>query len=120
MHRRWQVVLAWAIVVEVLMVWPRPPELPSGVAFQGSDKIVHAVLFGVLALLAGRALLAEGRPWWPSWVGTALFGAATEWQQHFIPTRGMDIRDLLADVAGATLGLAMLAVLARPRRELGR
>jgi VanZ family protein len=73
----------------------------------GLDKIAHAGMFGLLAL----ALARDMRPFRG---GKALLGCAaalalalgTESAQAFIPGRGADLLDGLADLAGFALGLA--------------
>jgi VanZ family protein len=110
-------VLAWALLIEVLVLWPSPPDLAPRWLGVGFDKIVHASLFAVQAALAAWALAGERRARWPAAVGTVVFGAATELQQHFIPSRSMELGDLLADSGGAIIGLALFAALAPRRRE---
>jgi VanZ family protein len=46
----------------------------------------------------------------------SLLGAVDEWHQQFIPNRRMDLRDWVADTAGAVTGLLLVTALAR-RRE---
>ena len=115
---RWSRVMGWAVLIEVLVLWPSPPDvlqLPWGI---GVDKIVHATLFGVQAALAAWARDERGRSRWPALVGAVAFGALTEVQQQLMPSRSMELGDFLADAAGAVIGLALFAVLAPTRREL--
>jgi len=119
MKVRWALVIAWALLIEGLLVWPHPPELPAAYSFAGIDKVVHLTLFGVLGVLTARALRPDA-PWWAAVVGAVLFGALTELEQHFIPTRSMELGDLLADSTGALIGVALWAVWALRRRELRR
>lgn len=117
---RWTWVLGWAVLIEMLLLWPSPPEVPRLFSSVGFDKIVHAVLFAVQAVLGAWALAERGRSAWPALIGTIAFGAFTELQQHLMPSRAMELGDLLADAAGAALGLALFAALAPTRRELPR
>jgi len=87
--------VAWAALLLVLTSIPNPP-VPRTLA--GTDKVVHALLYGVLAWLAVLAL-----------------GWADEWHQQFIPGRSQDAADWLADGTGAAL--AILTASARSRRE---
>lgn len=119
-RRRWAEVAAWAVLIESLILWPSPPDVRSPFGSVGLDKILHATMFGVLAVLAARALRDDGQPWWLALVGTSAFGAFTELQQYFIPTRSTEVGDFLADTAGAAIGLALFAALAPRRRELHR
>jgi VanZ family protein len=98
----------WAGVIEVLTSWPNPPEVPAP---PGTDRVVHHLLYAILACLSMRA----GRPAKGarvSWVfalavllGISAFGAADEWHQQFIPRRAMELGDWVADSAGALLGI---------------
>jgi VanZ family protein len=119
-HHRWGWVVGWALLIEALVLWPSPPEIRSPFAFIGLDKLVHAGLFGVQAVLIARAMGPEARPWWPALAAVMAFGAVTEIEQHFVPTRSMELGDFLADSAGAAIGLAIFAALAPRRRELHR
>jgi VanZ family protein len=112
-------------LIEVLILWPNPPQIPQAWSLDwfgtvSTDKLAHASLFAVLTVLIVRALVIEARPWWLAFAGAAAFGAFTEIQQQFIPSRSMELGDFLADVAGAALGLAAFVVKARTRRELSR
>lgn len=117
MAKAWWWVLAWALVIEGLVLWPKPPRVEEPFSFIGLDKLVHSAMFAVLAVLAVRARRLEGRSGWPAWVAVAAFGAFTELQQHFIPTRSMEFGDFLADSIGAAIGAAGFALLAPRRRE---
>lgn len=122
---RWRPPVAWALLIEALVLWPNPPEIPQGwnlfwTDLVKSDKLVHSCLFAVLAILVSRALVVEAKPSWLAFVGAVGFAAFTELQQHFIPSRSMEFGDFLADAAGAALGLAAFAAMARRRRELSR
>jgi VanZ family protein len=120
MRRPWLPVVLWVLVIEGLMIWPHPPAAPQLINFPGIDKVVHLGLFGTLAALSARALGGTPRTWWPALLGAMLFGAFTEFEQSFIPSRSMDLGDFLADSAGAAIGLAMFAAWALRRRELRR
>lgn len=79
-----------------------------------SDKLAHALGFGLLALLILRALADA------TWRGvtratlagcvvlTVLYGLKDEWQQMSTPGRSADLMDVAADCAGA-LGAAAAA-----------
>jgi VanZ family protein len=122
---RWRSSAAWALLIEALILWPNPPEVPQAwtldwLGVVKLDTLAHAGLFAVLAVLIVRVLAVESRPWWMAFAGASVFGALTEIQQHFIPSRSMELGDFLADVAGAALGLATFVAMARTRRELSR
>lgn len=91
--------------------------LPSLSPFAGADKVVHASMYAVLGALIARAIAQEGgRVFVLPLVVIALLGAGDEWHQMFIPGRSADVRDWLADVAGAIAGLTITYV-ALSRRE---
>ena len=109
---RWVAVLAWAAVILVATSLPGRLVPP---AFPYADKLVHLAAYAVLGGLVARALRA-GRPGSPgarTLVGAAaavaLFAAGDEWHQQFIPGRSGDPTDWLADLIGASAGLAVLA-----------
>lgn len=117
---RWTWVLGWAVLIEVLLLWPSPPDVPRLPWNIGFDKMVHAVLFAVQAALGAWALAERRRSAWPALVGAIAFGALTEVQQQLMPSRFMELGDFLADAAGAVVGLALFAAMAPTRRELHR
>ena len=78
-----------------------------------SDKEIHAIAYFGLVLLTYRAaimipLRRALDPALQAFVVTILHGAADELHQYFVPGRHCDIRDWLADVAGASI--AVLAI----------
>lgn len=78
----------------------------------GIDKIAHA---GSYAVLGGLLRVATGR----GGAAVALaagYGVTDEVHQAFVPGRTPDPLDWLADVAGATMGAALVASFARRRR----
>lgn len=78
-----------------------------------ADKAVHAVFFGVLALLWHGGLPA-GRWRAPLAVGLAvLWGAIDELHQSQVPGRSADPWDLLADACGALIAVAALTLMRR-------
>jgi VanZ family protein len=117
MGPRARLAFVWALLIEALIVWPHPPEVPQPLDFSGIDKVVHSILFGTLAVLLARVLAEKARPLWIAVAVSAAYGAFTEFEQHFIPSRSMELGDFLADAAGATVGVLAFIVWARRRRE---
>lgn len=68
----------------------------------GVDKALHAVLYGVLGFLAGRA--APRRPLVAALFSAFVVGALDEWGQTAVPGRHASGFDLAADLAGAAAG----------------
>jgi VanZ family protein len=86
------------------------------------DKLAHLGLYGVLGALVARSL-PRGAGALPSMrllllalAAIALFGAADEWHQQWVPGRSADTLDWCADMVGATFALR-LAARRRPRLE---
>jgi hypothetical protein len=77
-----------------------------------NDKVTHLLTFTVLALSGRWATV----PVLPLLVGLTAYAAATEVLQALLPiNRHGDVWDLLADVAGVLLGLAVTWAVARSR-----
>lgn len=98
-----------------LALVPRLPELPP---FQLSDVILHAVAFSYLtfALVLARftdreALTRLSRM---AFLAMAGYGLALELAQSLVPERTASLKDLLVDLVGIGIGLA-LARVAAPR-----
>ena len=83
----------------------------SRFSFPSSDKVAHAVIYGVLAVLVANAV-APAR--WASgfgWVVSVGYGVTDEYHQHFVPGRDMSAGDLVADALGAAVALAVCSVI---------
>ena len=83
--------------------------------------VAHFSEFAVLAALLWLALrrtmtLSEQTMLAIAFFGAALFAASDELHQAFVPGRTPDIRDLLVDVAGILLALAVIRWLAARRK----
>ncbi len=98
------------------------PKLPDlGLHFEGSDKLMHALAYAVLAacLLFGLAWPPWPRALWAAGLA-ALYGVTDELHQHFVPGRSTDVLDWLADAGGATLLVAVVSRRALRRTEVVR
>jgi hypothetical protein len=98
-----------------------PDTWPLISTIQGADKVGHAVLFGIMALLADLTLrgrgIPRGKPVVPMGsAAVALFAIAEEFSQRFIPGRTFDTGDLAAGLAG----IAAAAILAWLLKLRGR
>jgi VanZ family protein len=101
----WVAVAAYLALIFFLSSLPNPlPALTSRV----SDKVLHLVEYGGLCLLLGAALrlsgVRAGRATALALLLGSLYGASDEFHQAFVPNRSCDVRDWLADTAGAALG----------------
>ena len=78
-----------------------------------SDKVIHVVLFGSLALSIfshfeqySNISFQSTRTKALSLIFCILFGIGMEfYQKYFVPTRGFEVGDMLADAIGALLAL---------------
>ena len=95
---------AWALVI----LWlGSQPALASPVDFPFADKVGHFGMFGLLGALLAFALYrvsVRASIAWPLVFGAAV-GVLDELHQRSVPGRSSDWRDLVADVAGLTIGL---------------
>lgn len=92
------VLCALAVLVLSLL----PPDAPE--VTTGWDKANHLLAFGTLAALGIRAWPA--RPWHLA-LGLTAYGAAIEILQSLTSFRDPSWADLLADVLGIAIGLAL-------------
>ncbi len=91
---------------------PHPPPMPGQ-----SDKVIHFSAYASLGASMGWAARVRDVARALRWIAVvSLLGATDEWHQQFIPSRSMDVRDWMADTAGAVTGLTLVTALAR-RRE---
>lgn len=88
-----------------LALVPEPPEHP---VFELSDVILHAAAFTYLTL--AFALTRYGRDsrlYVRTFVAMLAYGVFLEAAQSLIPERSAEIKDLLVDLVGIGLGLAL-------------
>ena len=111
--------LVWTAIVFVLGGIPNPG--PSVELEFPTDKVEHAAAFGLLQILALRALryelpgaLPRAMPWVAALTSTAI-GGALELYQLTVPNRSAELMDLVADAVGAVIAaVAALALRAAP------
>lgn len=97
-----RVLLALTVLVQLVVLYA--PRAPSTGGVPGLDKVVHLVVFAVVALAAVRCALAV------RWVAVALCAHAvlSEVVQHAVlPHRSGDPADVVADVLGIAAGLVL-------------
>ncbi len=95
-----------AVVATVYASLLPPADLPS--AFGISDKLLHLVGYAVLGALA----VASGLRWPAAVITVIALGLALEIAQGILGYRSFEWADLLADAAGASLGVAVATGLA--------
>ena len=86
------------------------------------DKGVHLIEYGLLGLLNAHAVrgsfprLRPRNAWLAAALLTTCFGYLDELHPAFVPGRDASVFDLMADMAGACLGVAVYAAIRRARR----
>ncbi|MEN6612076.1 MAG: VanZ family protein [Armatimonadota bacterium] len=89
------------------------PSIPGLDKIDYSDKIEHALTYGVLGFLTWRALNITA-PKWQQIVITigisAAYGLTDEVHQLYVPGRTFDLLDLAADTLGAAIAVIALAI----------
>jgi VanZ family protein len=86
----------------------------------GVRKLGHLTEYAILAMLLWHALRG-GTRWqakmsilfFIAWVACAIFAASDEFHQSFVPSRTSSPRDVMIDICGAFLGLAVCWMFAR-------
>ena len=94
----------------------------------GIRKLAHLTEYAILAALLWRALRG-GTRWqvkmsilfFVAWIACAIFAASDEFHQSFVPSRTSSPIDVMIDVTGALIGLAIcLAFGMRRKPQPGR
>ncbi len=107
----WVPVALYAGTIFYLSSQSHPEEqLPSFLIEDVSDKVLHAVEYGILALLCYRAFRWATGPAVArqavvlAIVTASVYGITDEAHQLFVPFRESSWQDWLADTIGATIG----------------
>lgn len=100
---RFYLLLCWALAVFMFLTMPLPD-------YQGPDnsyydKVIHAILFGILALLIVRVLVLFNKLNWLLIISlsvllSAVYSGLAEYLQAFIPGRTVSEKDFLAGMIG--------------------
>jgi VanZ family protein len=85
-------------------------------------KTAHVTEYAILAMLLWRAL-RSGTGWqmkmsillFLTWIACAIFAASDEFHQSFVPSRTSSPIDVMIDVTGALIGLAICWFFARKK-----
>jgi len=102
LQRVWWVVGVMLIVAAIVICLMPVNEVIS--TFEWNDKVSHLVGHGTLALYFSG--LVPRRSWWKIFVGLLLMGISIEFAQAYMHMgRDGDPRDVVANAAGAALGL---------------
>jgi VanZ family protein len=111
--------LGWALVIYTLS---SQTGLDVPPLFIGQDKLLHALVFGILGFLVAGALLPAAhqtrrRHILMAVVLVAAYAMLDEIHQSFVPGRMPEVLDVLADVGGGLLGVWLFSVLARKHQQ---
>jgi len=103
----------------VASLWEQPC-LPAG--FAGSDKLLHGLMYAILAAATMGGMVVIRRTQIRSYmgvvIGATLYGALLELLQHFCTEyRTGDIVDVYADCLGALAGVLFIALLYYSRQQ---
>ena len=107
----WVPVVLYAGVIFFLSAQSNPEDqLPSFLLKEVSDKVLHAVEYGILSLLCYRAFRWAAGPAVArqavvlAIVTASVYGITDEVHQAFVPLREASWQDWLADTIGAVIG----------------
>lgn len=96
-------------------------QLPDSIAV--SDKLVHMVIYAILAVLFARAVAVNNqKPWfllvWTITVAfVAFYGITDEFHQSYVFGRSSDLADWIADLVGGSIGSAIYLCWLRFRQK---
>ncbi len=114
--------IIWASIIFYLLSVDSHSIGVKHLPFANADKVVHAILFGVLVVCSW--FFAENK-----WNGSGLillyclflisagYGTGMEFYQKYFTTRAFELSDIIADTIGAALG-AIFCNLFKKRRPL--
>ncbi|RZT85251.1 VanZ family protein [Pseudonocardia sediminis] len=103
--------LGAAIVLSLVVFFTPASGVPT--APPGTDKVIHLLVFALLAVTGRWAGLRAG----PLLAGLVLYAGVSEVLQSVLPIgRDGDVLDALTDLAGALLGLLAFHLVHRTRR----
>jgi VanZ family protein len=112
----WLPALSWAGVIFLLSSRSALPEPPIALP-PHTDKLIHALLYAVLASLMYGAFRAGGttpnRAALFALVLASLYGITDELHQSTVPGRTADVWDWVADTTGAAIAVYLPAWRAR-------
>lgn len=94
-------------LASVLFSGLEPSSSPYGVIHLVADKGFHVFMFVMLALLLWRAIPGRRSKIWSILAIGLLVGSCSEFLQRFFPGRDPAVRDVLINLAGTALGVAL-------------
>ena len=103
--------LIWPLALAATITWcsgQTVEGLPP--TFEGSDKVVHFAIYGLLATLVSRIEAVQRMSSLGIYAAiliVSVFGMTDELHQYYTPGRSMDIWDWVADTTGALLATVL-------------
>jgi VanZ family protein len=125
-HLAHKLSLLAAIGLATLIYYLSDRQLPHVIVlFNWQDKVIHAIVYGLLGFLVLGAMRIGQRGYSAIQAGiavglTTLYGILDEFHQSFVPGRMADTWDVLADATGAVLGVYLLYALSRLYKNRNR
>ncbi len=106
--------LIWpAVVAATIFLASSRSQLATPVTFSNMDKVVHTLVYGLLATTLVRVLYPGRHPVTAALIAVlfvSAYGVSDEFHQSFTPERSVDVFDWMADTSGAFVA-AMLYTL---------
>lgn len=111
----------WALILLFLSLLPagQIPKISLLDDLLGVDKWVHALVYGVFAVLLYLPLRKQQiLGGFTAFLLSATFGAAMEWLQFVSNTgRHFDLADMLANTFGALVGYLLMLYLSKDKKQ---
>jgi VanZ family protein len=109
----WAAAVLWAIGIFAASSQEGAPNRFTWLDLPFRDKLAHAGVFAVLAMLVTKA----SDRWLFALIIVSLYGISDELHQAGVPGRTADPYDWLADTLGASLGSALVGFLTHRHRQ---
>jgi len=111
MKRSLAILTLWTMALLGLLLAPiGETQIPSPLGFKHFDKVAHFGLFfitGLISVLGARFLSQFRSRMLFGIIFSLVLAVGTEFAQSFLPVRNMSFYDLLADIAGLVVALAL-------------
>lgn len=99
--------LAWCLLIFLGSSLPGAEISPNELVDFIAHKLIHVVEYGVLAILAYRALAGVKHRAWYTLVFSVLYALGDEYHQRFVPGRNGRVRDVVVDAVGSVMGVIL-------------
>ena len=99
-------------IVSRLAEWLQADEALVSFVVRKSAHFTEFLILGVSLFLTVRDLRKRASFWIP-WLIGAVYAVSDELHQHFVPGRSCEVRDMIIDVCGVLVGVAILARLSK-------